>query len=71
MRKYWTNFIQDTYILVFVVDSSDEARLPEAFDELHKTISDERLKDTPLILIANKQVRYVLTLLQPEPIFVI
>ena len=56
VRRYWSNFVQDTDILVFVVDSADEKRLPEAFDELHKVLGDDRLKRVPIVILANKQV---------------
>ena len=56
MRKYWTNFVQDTCTLMYVVDSTDEARLPESYSELHKVLGDERLKGVPVIIVANKQV---------------
>jgi len=56
MRKYWSSFIQDTHILVYVVDSADERRLPESFSELHGILGDERLNHVPIIIVANKQV---------------
>ncbi|XP_038046551.1 ADP-ribosylation factor-like protein 3 [Patiria miniata] len=55
VRSYWENFVKGTDVLVFVVDAVDEARLPEAKEELHKLLADERLKSVPLVLIANKQ----------------
>ena len=66
MRKYWSSFIQDTCVLMYVVDSSDEKRLPEAFSELHTILGDERLCRVPIVIVANKQVKtdivYVLCL---------
>jgi ADP-ribosylation factor-like protein 3 len=56
VRKYWSTFIQDTRILMYVVDSADEKRLPESFDELHRLLGDERLSHVPIIIVANKQV---------------
>ncbi|ELU13725.1 hypothetical protein CAPTEDRAFT_150697 [Capitella teleta] len=55
MRKYWNNFVQDTCILLYVVDACDELRLPESYLELHKLLGDDRLKGVPIIIIANKQ----------------
>lgn len=55
VRSYWYNFLQDTDTLVFVVDSTDKRRLPQAFDEFQKLISDERLKNVPVLILANKQ----------------
>ncbi|XP_033126403.1 ADP-ribosylation factor-like protein 3 [Anneissia japonica] len=55
VRSYWSNFIQGTQVLMFVVDASDKERLGEAKTELQKLITDKRLKNVPLILVANKQ----------------
>ena len=41
--------------LIFVVDSSDTARLDEARSELHKIINDREMKDALLLVFANKQ----------------
>uniref|UniRef100_T1IQJ5 ADP-ribosylation factor-like protein 3 n=1 Tax=Strigamia maritima TaxID=126957 RepID=T1IQJ5_STRMM len=54
-RNYWGNFLQDTDALVFVVDSNDSKRLPQAYDEFKKLIADDRLKDVPILVLANKQ----------------
>ena len=56
VRKYWSSFVQDTKILVYVVDASDEKRLPESFSELHRILGDERLVQVPILVISNKQV---------------
>ena len=56
VRSYWENFVSNTDVLVFVVDSADVGRFPEAKEELHKLLRDDRLKNVPLILVANKQV---------------
>lgn len=47
-------YLDDCKALVFVVDSSDPGRLPEAQKALKKVLSDERLRDVPLMLLANK-----------------
>lgn len=41
--------------LIFVVDSSDRARLPEAAEELHRLIKEDELQDAMLLVFANKQ----------------
>ena len=56
MRQYWNNFVQDTSVFVFVVDSADDDRFSEAFTALHEISGDERLKKVPIVLVANKQV---------------
>lgn len=41
---------------MFVVDSSDRGRLPEAGVELTKLVAERDLKDAALLILANKQV---------------
>ncbi|KAF4120066.1 ADP-ribosylation factor 6 [Geosmithia morbida] len=41
--------------LIFVVDSCDQARMREARDELHRIINDREMKDSLLLVFANKQ----------------
>lgn len=46
---------------MFVVDSSDPERFPEALGELAKLISEKELKDASLLILANKQVLFLVT----------
>lgn len=55
MREHWGSFHQDAAAVVFVVDSSDRARLGEARRELESTLRSEQLRGSPLVLLANKQ----------------
>lgn len=48
-------YIDDCKALVFVVDSSDPARLPEAKKALKKVLADEKLRGIPLMVLANKK----------------
>lgn len=41
--------------MIFVVDSSDTARMEEARSELHKIINDREMKDALLLVFVNKQ----------------
>ena len=41
--------------LIFVIDSSDRARIDEARQELHRIINDREMKDSLLLVFANKQ----------------
>lgn len=41
--------------LIFVIDSSDRARIDEARQELHRIILDREMKDALLLVFANKQ----------------
>jgi len=42
MRGVWKYYSDSVNGIIFVVDSSDEARLPEARDELHKILADTK-----------------------------
>ncbi|XP_053507365.1 ADP-ribosylation factor-like protein 14 [Ictalurus furcatus] len=55
MRIHWEHYYQGTAGLVFVVDSKDKARIPEAKQELEKILGNKSLKGLPLIVLANKQ----------------
>lgn len=48
-------YLDSCKAVVFVVDSSDSARLPEAQKALKKVLSDDRLKGVPLMVLANKK----------------
>lgn len=41
--------------LIFVIDSSDRNRMEEARQELHRIINDREMKDSLLLVFANKQ----------------
>ncbi len=41
--------------LIFVIDSSDRGRIDEARQELHRIINDREMKDSLLLVFANKQ----------------
>ena len=41
--------------LIFVIDSSDRARIDEARQELHRIILDREMKEALLLVFANKQ----------------
>ena len=55
IRDLWKHYYEQVNGIIFVVDSTDENRLEEAKNELHKALSDIRLKDAFLCIIANKQ----------------
>lgn len=55
-RQTWTHFVQDSNLVMFVVDSTDKKRFQLASYELKKILADERLHGVPLIVVANKQV---------------
>ena len=55
IRPMWKHYYQNAEGLIFVVDSSDRARLAKAKEELFKMLAEEDLKDTVLLVMANKQ----------------
>ena len=55
IRQLWSHYYQNAQALIFVVDSADEERLAEAREELHKLMGEEELKDSVLLVYANKQ----------------
>ena len=51
-----TGFLRaGTQGLIFVIDSSDRARIDEAQQELHRIILDREMKEALLLVFANKQ----------------
>jgi GTPase SAR1 family protein len=58
VRKYWGNFLQDTDLLVFVVDASDPHNLSVAIKEVKTLLGDDRLAGVPILVLANKQVSF-------------
>ena len=55
IRAYWPNYYEGTDGLVYVVDSSDTARLQECLEELQTLLQEDDLKSVPLLVFANKQ----------------
>ncbi|XP_007540624.1 ADP-ribosylation factor-like protein 11 isoform X1 [Poecilia latipinna] len=55
MRPNWKYYLDECKALVFVVDSTDAARIPEAQMALKGILSDEKLRGVPLMVLANKK----------------
>ena len=51
----WRLYLDHCRAVVFVVDSSDGARLPEARAALKRLLSEEQLSGVPLMVLANKK----------------
>lgn len=67
-------YLDNCKALVFVVDSSDRSRLPEAQKALKKILSEDKMQEIPLMVLANKRdlpncmtIREVRTLRSPLP----
>ncbi|XP_039156391.1 ADP-ribosylation factor 1-like [Eucalyptus grandis] len=54
IRALWRQYYQNTEGIVFVVDSIDRERISKAKDELHRLLSEDELRDAPLVVFANK-----------------
>jgi ADP-ribosylation factor 1/2 len=55
IRQLWKHYYANTNAVIFVVDSNDKDRIGEACDELTKMMSDDQLRDSVLLVLANKQ----------------
>ncbi len=55
IRPYWRCYYPNTDAIIFVVDSSDSDRMGVARQELHAMLDEEELKDSVLVVFANKQ----------------
>ncbi|GFH58046.1 hypothetical protein CTEN210_14522 [Chaetoceros tenuissimus] len=55
IRAYWRNYFESTDGLIFVVDSSDRARLELCRKELMDLLGQEKLAGASLLIFANKQ----------------
>ncbi|XP_016938313.1 ADP-ribosylation factor-like protein 3 [Drosophila suzukii] len=55
IRPYWKNYFANTDVLIYVIDCTDRSRLPEAGSELFEMLMDNRLKQVPVLIFANKQ----------------
>ncbi|XP_075712591.1 ADP-ribosylation factor-like protein 10 isoform X1 [Rhinoderma darwinii] len=53
LRTYWNQYLAKAHIMVYVVDSTDDIRLPLARHELHRLL--EEAPQLPLMVLANKQ----------------
>lgn len=55
IRPYWRCYYPNTDAIIFVVDSCDSSRLGTAQQELVAMLDEEDLRDTILLVFANKQ----------------
>ena len=55
IRPMWKHYYQNADGLIFVVDSSDRNRINKAREELQKMLAEDDLKNTILLVFANKQ----------------
>ena len=55
IRPLWRHYYQGTNGLIFVIDSSDVARIAEAREELFGIMDSEEFMGVPVVVLANKQ----------------
>lgn len=55
IRAYWRNYFEATDGILWVVDSTDVARLTVCAQELKQLLQQERLAGATLLVLANKQ----------------
>ncbi|ETS64753.1 hypothetical protein PaG_00711 [Moesziomyces aphidis] len=55
IRPYWRCYYANTAAIIYVIDASDTQRLGTAKAELLAMLSEEELRDSKLLLFANKQ----------------
>uniref|UniRef100_A0A1I8EPN0 ADP-ribosylation factor-like protein 3 n=1 Tax=Wuchereria bancrofti TaxID=6293 RepID=A0A1I8EPN0_WUCBA len=55
IRPYWKNYFENTDVLIYVIDSCDRKRFDETGMELFELLDEEKLKNVPLLVYANKQ----------------
>ncbi|KAI9891485.1 MAG: ADP-ribosylation factor, Arf Arf6 [Vezdaea aestivalis] len=55
IRPLWRHYFSGTQGLIFVIDSADRDRIDEARQEMHRIISDREMKESLLLVFANKQ----------------
>eukprot|EP00954_Amorphochlora_amoebiformis_P019279 1331653-Amorphochlora_amoeboformis.AAC.1 len=55
IRPYWRCYYANTHAIIYVVDSADKERMATAKKELMSMLAEEELKDSVLLVFANKQ----------------
>eukprot|EP00040_Diaphanoeca_grandis_P011943 m.61088 g.61088 ORF g.61088 m.61088 type:complete len:188 (-) comp22928_c1_seq1:26-589(-) len=55
IRPLWRHYFMNNDALIYVVDSNDRERMEEARTELHTMLQEDELRDSLLLIFANKQ----------------
>ncbi|XP_069826095.1 ADP-ribosylation factor-like protein 11 [Dendropsophus ebraccatus] len=55
LRSNWKEYLEDTDVLIFVVDSTDTFRIQDATAELLTILNNENMAGVPFLILANKQ----------------
>ncbi|ORX75416.1 P-loop containing nucleoside triphosphate hydrolase protein [Anaeromyces robustus] len=54
IRGIWVNYYAETYGIIFFIDVSDEECITQSKEILETILKDEKLKDKPILIFANK-----------------
>ncbi|KAK9470715.1 ADP-ribosylation factor family-domain-containing protein [Dipodascopsis tothii] len=57
LRTLWKAYYTEAHAIVFIVDSTDRARIEECRDTLRAIVSDQDTEGIPVLMLANKQDR--------------
>lgn len=55
IRPLWRYYYEGTHAVIFMIDSNDRERLKDVKLELEQVANESQLKDTALLIFANKQ----------------
>ncbi|CCW71196.1 unnamed protein product [Phytomonas sp. Hart1] len=55
LRGLWRHYYDGAHAIIFVIDSNDRARLPDAREELLGLLRDPALTEASLLILCNKQ----------------
>ncbi|XP_068121166.1 ADP-ribosylation factor-like protein 11 [Hyperolius riggenbachi] len=55
LRPNWKEYLEDTDVLIYVVDSSDRPRIVDATAELLTVLNNVNMAGVPFLVLANKQ----------------
>eukprot|EP01079_Euglenida_sp_SAG-EU17-18_P008554 gene8554-1530_t len=68
IRPLWRHYYQNTQAVIFVVDSHDVDRIEMARQELATMLAEDELRDSALLVLANKQDLEDIGALSPEEV---
>ncbi|KAG8585071.1 hypothetical protein GDO81_004883 [Engystomops pustulosus] len=55
LRSNWKEYLEDTDVLIYVVDSTEKVRVQDATAELLSILNNENMAGVPFLVLANKQ----------------
>ena len=55
LQSLWDKYFVDCHGVIYVIDSSDQARLEESYQSFETAITNPNLNTVPLLVLANKQ----------------